>query len=113
MPRMLDFENAGEASWRGRAADRFRCDALTASVLADLRRHLPESTALSMTALASWCMQDNWIDDLTVDEAVPMLFRMGVDATEVTTYVAEGGRFASAVCSSSVGLAVDEPVVIS
>ena len=42
-----------------------------------VRRELPRGMPLSITALASWCMQDNWLDDLPIDEAVPMLFRMG------------------------------------
>ena len=42
-------------------------------VRADLRPDLP----LSITALASWCEADHWIDGLPVAEAVPMLFRMG------------------------------------
>src|SRR6185295_19662078 len=45
-------------------------------LLFQLRRKLPPSTALSITALASWCKGDNWLEDLPVDEAVPMLFRM-------------------------------------
>jgi hypothetical protein len=49
------------------------------SLLGELRRSLPESTLLSITALASWCSGDNWLDELPIDEAVPMLFRMGVE----------------------------------
>ncbi len=41
-------------------------------LLNDLRRQLPESMALSITALASWCLGDNWLPELPVDEAVPM-----------------------------------------
>ena len=43
-------------------------------------RPLPRSMRLSMTALASWCADDPWIDATGVDEIVPMLFQMGPDA---------------------------------
>jgi hypothetical protein len=46
-------------------------------LLHEVRRCLPESMPLSITALASWCAYDDWIRALPVDEAVPMFFRMG------------------------------------
>src|ERR1043166_268329 len=46
-------------------------------VLHRVRSKLPKDMPLSMTALASWCEADHWIDGLPVTEAVPMLFRMG------------------------------------
>jgi hypothetical protein len=52
------------------------------SLLTALRARLPQSTLLSITALASWCKGDNWLDDLPIDEAVPMLFRMGVERNQ-------------------------------
>ena len=48
-------------------------------LLDSLRMRLPESIPLSITALASFCIGDGWIKDLPVDEAVPMIFRMGED----------------------------------
>ena len=72
------------------------------SLLNEVRRGRPAATALSITALASWCAGDNWLDDLPIDEAVPMLFRMGVDRGL--------RRFDSAICRNSAGVATDEPV---
>jgi hypothetical protein len=63
-----------------------------------------------MTALASWCLDDDWISGLPVDEAVPMLYRMGRDASEVTDYLREGGEFVPARSRNSVGLSLDEQV---
>jgi len=80
-------------------------------LLVDLRSRLPDSIPLSITALASWCIYDDWIADLPVDEAVPMLFRMGADSEEVAAYLRRGGDFAPAISRSSVGIAVDEPAV--
>lgn len=36
-------------------------------VLHDLHRQLPDTIGLSMTALASWCLYDNWLSGLPVD----------------------------------------------
>jgi len=77
-------------------------------VLQELRRQLPDSLPLSMTALASWCIYDDWLAGLPVDEAVPMLFRMDADDRRVRRYVA-GEDFRPALCRQSLGIATDEP----
>ncbi len=77
-------------------------------VLIDLRRELPDSAALSITALASWCMGDNWLDALPVDEAVPMLFQMGVDHHTVLERLQKKGEFRAPLCRQSVGISTDE-----
>src|SRR6185295_5815320 len=79
-------------------------------LLADLRAQLPSSTLLSMTALASWCKGDNWLDDLPVDEAVPMLFRMGVEQNQFRSQLAAGAGFSARPCQSSAGVSTDEPL---
>jgi hypothetical protein len=76
-------------------------------LLADVRGRIPASIGLSMTALASWCLDDDWISGLPVDEAVPMLYRMGPDAREITTYLRKGGEFGPALSRNSVGLSLD------
>jgi hypothetical protein len=81
-----------------------------ADVLRDLRRRLPPDMPLSITALASWCMDDPWIAGLPVDEAVPMLFRMGPDAEDVRVLLAQGRDFTLAMCRESIGISTDEPI---
>jgi hypothetical protein len=76
-------------------------------VLQQLRRHLPASMPLSMTALASWCIFDDWLTGLPVDEVVPMVFRMGADHHRVRRYLAEDD-FRAAACRRSVGISTDE-----
>jgi hypothetical protein len=67
-----------------------------------LREVKPRVPSLSITALASWCAGDNWLSDLPIDEAVPMLFRMGRD---------RGLRnFDSPICRNSAGVSTDEPI---
>jgi hypothetical protein len=79
-------------------------------LLVDLRRRLPASVRLSMTALASWCMHDDWLSPLPVDEAVPMLFRMGADDHHVRLHLGAGGDFRPAASRLSLGVSTDEPI---
>jgi hypothetical protein len=81
-------------------------------LLEDLRRRLPHEKRLSITALASWCVRDAWLGELapgTIDEAVPMLFRMGPRAADIRELVKNGGEFPVAACRDSVGVSTDEP----
>jgi len=75
-------------------------------VLQEVRRKLPDWEGLSITALASWCMGDNWVKDLPVDEIVPMLFRMGAEKDLVRR-----DWVGDSVCRGSLGLSTDEPEV--
>lgn len=79
-------------------------------LLSELRATLPQTTPLSITALASWCKGDNWLDDLPVDEAVPMLFRMGVERQQFLSQLAAGAGFNSERCQASAGVSTDEPL---
>src|SRR5215831_1474931 len=80
------------------------------AVLSDLRRVLPDTVRLSITALASWCLADNWLAGLPIDEAVPMLFRLGADRQHVLRRLQAGGDVRCTAEQYSVGLATDEPV---
>jgi len=79
-------------------------------LLKTLRPRLPATMTLSMTALASWCIHDDWLTGAPVDEAVPMLFRMGVDRDEVRGHVASGREFRCGLCRNSLGVSTDEPL---
>jgi hypothetical protein len=78
-------------------------------LLHQLRRQLPAAIPLSMTALASWCMFDEWLAGLPVDEVVPMVFRMGADQHRVRRYLATDD-FRADACRHSLGIATDEPL---
>jgi len=78
-------------------------------VIVDVRRRLPESVGLSITALASWCAHDDWISGLPIDEAVPMLFRMGVEEKQFFNRLESGEDFIAAPCRQSYGISTDEP----
>ncbi|PYS21065.1 MAG: hypothetical protein DMF72_18665 [Acidobacteria bacterium] len=78
------------------------------SLLRELRQRLPDGVPLSMTALASFCVGDRWLDDLPVDEAVPMIFRLGADDRTIKNMLAGGDDFREPLCRRSYGVATDE-----
>ena len=77
------------------------------ALLSELRRQMPPETKLSITALASWCQGDNWLSDLPIDEAVPMLFRMGQDRNAILSRL-NGEGLSTTLCKSSAGISTDE-----
>jgi len=78
-------------------------------IINEVRRHLPERVGLSITALASWCMDDDWLSDLPIDEAVPMLFRMAADGKQIANRLDAGEEFTAPLCRQSCGVSTDEP----
>lgn len=80
-------------------------------VLIELRQELRAELPISITALASWCEVDEWLDQLPIDEAVPMLFRMGVDGSRFRRKIADGYQFRAPICRASIGVSTDEPLV--
>ena len=77
-------------------------------LIEETRRRMPADMPLSITALASWCSQPSWLQGLPVDEAVPMLFRMGEGPHARKS---DGWRYQASEtsCRSSVGVSTDEP----
>lgn len=81
-------------------------------VMADIRRRLPPNFALSMTALASWCLDDHWLPASHADEVVPMAFRMG-DGEQALRDRLDGHGFTRPYCRAAMGHATDEPALRS
>lgn len=77
-------------------------------LLMDLRKEIPAHLPLSITALASWCSQDDWLRGLPIDEAVPMLFRMEPDRHRASPNLDEF-QIREPLCRSSAGVSTDEP----
>jgi hypothetical protein len=78
------------------------------ALLRELRRQLPPHTALSITALTSWCGPASWLHPLAIDEAVPMFFRMGGPSTFRASAARSFAGIQEPLCSGSVGVATDE-----
>ena len=78
------------------------------ALVVETRRRLPAGVGLSITALASWCVGDPWLDGLPVTEVVPMLFRMGPETDAVFAHLEARGDFSERACRGSVGVAVEE-----
>lgn len=74
-----------------------------------LRDRMPSSVPISITALASWCAGDDWLGGLPIDEAVPMLFRMGA-VNEPFRRIAGARDLAAPPCRGAVGTSLDEPI---
>ena len=83
------------------------------SLLHEVRQRLPDNIPLSMTALASFCVGDRWLDDLPVDEAIPMIYRMGKDDQSIKLFLESGKDFKEPICRRSYGVAVDEPLAVT
>jgi hypothetical protein len=78
-------------------------------LLRQIRGQLPAAMPLSITALASWCQGDDWLRGLPIDEAVPMLFRMG-PVNEPFRVIAASRQAAVPECQRAVGISLDEPL---
>lgn len=78
-------------------------------LLESVRARLDPAIALSITALASWCVGDDWLHGLPIDEAVPMLFRMGPE-NQPLRKLALARSNARSECRGAVGWSIDEPL---
>ena len=78
------------------------------ALVARIRQQLPADTALSITALASWCSGDYWLANIAADEIVPMTFRMGPEQEVIRQQIARDGGFRHAKCNRAIGYAQDE-----
>lgn len=79
-------------------------------VLRAVSAELPPGIALSMTALASWCETEDWLDQAPAQEVVPMLFRMGRAGERLKAKLARGGDFANPRCRTALALSTDTPL---
>ena len=81
------------------------------NLLVNLRENLPRDVPLSMTALASWCLNEKaWFAGAPVDEAVPMTFELGAQDTAVRDFLSNGSDWREPMCRASYGVSVDENI---
>ncbi len=74
------------------------------------RNNLPRSIPLSITALVSWCHFGSWLEDLPIDEVVPMFFRLGIDEYVIRNNLVGESFMKARICQKSIGISVDEPL---
>lgn len=79
-----------------------------ADLLRALRARMDPAMPLSMTALASWGLFDDWIKDLPVDEAVPMAFDMGADDAAVRSWLARRRAMREPLARRAFGVCLQE-----
>jgi hypothetical protein len=79
-------------------------------LVASVREALPAGVRLSVTALAHWCTQGDWLDRLPVDEVVPMLYRLGPHADEWRRrFVQDDTGLARRCRGPALGFATNDP----
>jgi hypothetical protein len=77
-------------------------------IIGGVRRRIEKNKPLSVTALASWCSFDLWLDGLPIDEAIPMLFDLGTDGERIESYLHSGRDWREPLCRKSYGLSVNQ-----
>jgi hypothetical protein len=79
-------------------------------LLHDIRARIGPRSTLSMTALASWCTGDRWLEALPVDEIVPAIFRMGHG--QPYRRLGAAAEWPAPECRQAVGISLDEPLSV-
>jgi len=80
------------------------------ALVAAAREALPANVRLSVTVLAHWCTQGDWLDRLSADEVVPMLYRLGAHADDWRRRFEQGDtRLARRCRGPALGFATNDP----
>jgi hypothetical protein len=66
------------------------------------------NTKISATALASWCSSPSFIDNLSANIVVPMLYRMGKDSSRIKGGDVGSWFLSNSKCSDNIALSTDE-----
>jgi hypothetical protein len=77
-------------------------------LLDSIHQRLPSDKNLSITALVSWCSKNSWLDDLPIEYAVPMFFRLGPDERNIKNDLTGQEFMKSHKCQNHVGISLDE-----
>lgn len=77
-------------------------------LLGKVKALLPKRMPLTMTALSSWCLGDQWLHGLPVDEVVPMLFSMGAGEKESLDFITASDETQLEYFHKCVGLSVND-----
>lgn len=79
------------------------------ALVRQMRAQLPAHLKLSVSALASWCFDDEFIGQIAADEVVPMLFALGQPASILhSQFLLQAPRLAKACQQQAIGFARQE-----
>ncbi|WP_342278874.1 hypothetical protein [Candidatus Tisiphia endosymbiont of Myopa tessellatipennis] len=70
---------------------------------------------ISITALSSWCMFDNWIDKLSIEYAVPMVYqgrKENQDIRRVKKFFTDNKNWRSKKCQNYIGLMAGDVLTV-
>jgi hypothetical protein len=81
------------------------------TAIEEVRSTLPKDKFFSITALASWCLFDNWMDGLPVDETIPMMFSLGYERRKILLHFKRNGQFHFPLCCRSLGISLEDDEV--
>ena len=84
-----------------------------ANLLNSIKKRLSENIPLSITALVSWCDEFSWLNETSIDFAVPMFYRLGPDRDQIQNDRVGSTFMKSPKCQNAIGLSNDEvmPVI--
>jgi hypothetical protein len=77
-------------------------------LLKKVRALVPTQMPLTITALSSWCMGDQWLHGLPVDGVVPMLFSMGRGEKEALDFIKASDESRLSYFHKCVGLSIND-----
>lgn len=79
------------------------------NILESVKKQLPKSISLSITALVSYCDQNSWLEELPVDEVVPMFYGLGADEEIIRNRLKNNSLAQGKICQRTIGISTDEP----
>lgn len=77
------------------------------NLMNNIKNKLPK-TKISITAPASWCYPKSWINNLPIEYAVPMVYRLGKDEKTIKNGDVSPLFISNPLCLENIALANDE-----
>ncbi len=79
-------------------------------ILSEVKQRLPEGMKLSITVLVSWCRLGSWVDQTSVDYAVPMFYDLGSDKRKIMTGDVDSNFLKAEKCKAFIGVSKDDSI---
>ena len=82
------------------------------ALVAALRAQMPATQRLDVTALADWCMHEDFLPR-SVDRVVPMLYSLGPVSPALSRVLDGTQPFPASICNASLGVTADTLMNVS